>query len=373
MKRADRTEIWRCRRLWQLILDVALGCRTVIAGGAKFAGMQNPVLVEVLRGGLVESRHCGAVAVVDADGGAVMTHGDITCPVYPRSAVKALQALPLVESGRADAFTGAELAVMCSSHSGEPGHVATVKAILARIGLGASALRCGVHVPRNRAAAIAVIGSGLEPTALHNNCSGKHAGFLCLACQLGSDPQGYIEPSHPVQREVKAAIESVSGAKLSDDRRAVDGCSAPTWALPLADLALAFARFGTGRGLAPERANAAARLRAACAAQPWHVGGTERFCTEVMRLLGARVFVKTGAEGVYCAALPILGFGVALKCDDGAERAAEVMMASVIARLVDMSAGEGQSLERFLRPSLRNWNGIEVGSLRPAGPLANRR
>lgn len=331
--------------------------------------MDNPVLAEATRGGLVESRHRGALAVVDADGGAVVTLGDVGRPVFPRSAVKALQALPLVESGAADGVADEELAVACASHSGEPGHVAAVQAMLARCGLDASALRCGAHAPLNREAAAALYRAGAQPSALHNNCSGKHAGFLCLACRLAAGPRDYHAPDHPVQRAVKAAIEDLSGASLSDERRAIDGCSAPTWAIPLADLALAFARFGAGRGLSPTRTKAAARLRAACAAHPWHVAGSGRFCTEVMQLLGMRAFIKTGAEGVYCAALPGAGLGVALKCDDGAARAAEAMMAAAIARFVDMSAAEEAAFEPLLRPSLRNWNGIETGAVRAAGAL----
>ena len=332
--------------------------------------MDNPVLAEVMRGGLVESRHHGALAIVDADGTVVLKLGDIDSPVFPRSAVKALQALPLVESGAADGFSPEELAVMCSSHSGEPGHVATVQAMLAHAGLDASALRCGSHVPLNRTAAEALFRAGKQPSALHNNCSGKHAGFLCLACELKADPRGYCEPDHPAQRAVRAAIEGISGAQLSDERRAIDGCSVPTWAMPLEKLALAFARFGSGHGLPPRRVAAAARLRAACAAHPWHVAGTGRFCTEVMQLLGARAFVKTGAEGVYCAALPAAGFGIALKCDDGATRASEVAMAAAIARFVAMSDAEASAFEKLLRPTLRNWNGIEVGAVRAADALA---
>jgi L-asparaginase II len=335
--------------------------------------MDNPVLVEVMRRGLVESRHRGALAVVDADGRSVLALGDVERPIFPRSAVKALQALPLLEAGGAEGFTGEELAVMCSSHSGEPGHVAAAQAILARAGLEASALRCGAHAPLNKIAANALLRAGREPTALHNSCSGKHAGFLCLSCLLKADPASYTEPGHPAQREIRATLEGISDVKLSDDRRGIDGCSVPTWAIPLNNLALAFARFGTGQSLPAERAKAAARLRAACAANPWHVAGTERFCTEVMRQLGARAFVKTGAEGVYCAALPALGLGVALKCDDGAERAAQVVMAAVIARYVEMSAAEAAAFERHLRPVLRNWNGIEVGAVRPAGALLTPR
>jgi L-asparaginase II len=204
------------------------------------------------------------------------------------------------------------------------------------------------------------------PSALHNNCSGKHAGFLCLACALDADPRGYVEPDHPVQRAVKAAIESTSGVTLTDDHRGIDGCSAPTWAVPLKNLALAFARLGTGQGLAPERAKAAARLRAACAAHPWYVAGSGRFCTEVMQLLGARAFVKVGAEGVYCGMFPDAGLGFAVKCDDGGARAAEVVMAVLLARFVALKDTERAAIERLVRPVMHNWNGLTVGSLRPA-------
>jgi L-asparaginase II len=333
--------------------------------------MGNPVLVEALRGGLVESRHCGAVAVVDADGRTVFALGQVERPIFPRSAVKALQALPLVESGAADryGFADDELAVACASHGGEPGHVAAVGSMLARAGLTSSALRCGVHPPLHRESAAALIRAGVEPAAVHNNCSGKHAGFLCLSCQLEADPRGYCDPDHLAQREVRDVIESISGAELSDARRAVDGCSVPTWATPLTNLALAFARFGTGQGLAPARAKAAARLRAACAAHPWHVAGTGRFCTQMMRRFGERVFVKTGAQGVFCAALPAQGLGVAIKCDDGTTAAAEVVMASLIARFAGLSDAERDAIDQYLRPVLCNWNGLEVGIMRPAEAL----
>ena len=328
--------------------------------------MNNPILVEVLRGTLVESRHRGAVAVADADGAAVLAIGDVTTPIFPRSAVKALQALPLVETGAADAygFGDEELALACASHSGEAEHVAGVTRMLAKAGLDAAALRCGAHWPMAQSAVAMVARTTGEPSALHNNCSGKHAGFLCVACAKGIDHADYWRPQHPVQREVRAVLENLTGATLSDDRCAIDGCSVPTWAIPLQNLAHAFAKFGTGRGLAPERARAAARLRAACTQKPWHVAGTGRFCTEIMQLFGARVFVKTGAEGVYCGALPELGLGIALKCDDGAGRAAQAVMAAIIARFLPLSDAERAALAPFVRPTLRNWNGFEVGSLR---------
>ena len=171
-----------------------------------------------------------------------------------------------------------------------------------------------------------------------------------------------------MQREVCAAIGSLAGVTLSQEVCAVDGCSVPTWAVPLRNIAHAFARFGTGRGLEPERAKAAARLRAACARHPWHVAGTGRFCTEIMQIFGARVFVKTGAEGVYCAALPEQGLGIAVKCDDGAGRAAEVALAAMLARFLPLDA-DLVALEPFVRPVLRNWRGVEVGSIWPSQSL----
>ncbi|MGA2893436.1 MAG: asparaginase [Xanthobacteraceae bacterium] len=327
--------------------------------------MSNPVLVEVTRGPLVESSHRGAVAVADADGTFVLALGNVAKPVFPRSAIKALQALPLLESGAADryGFGDEELALACASHSGEPGHVATVERMLAAAGLTLAALRCGAHYPMAQAAAFALARTDV-PSALHNNCSGKHAGFLCVACATGVDTADYFRPEHPVQREVRAVLEDFTGALLSQENCAIDGCSVPTWAVPLENLARGLAKFGTGRGLSPARAAAVARLRHVCAQKPWHVAGTGRFCTEIMQLFGTRVFVKTGAEGVYCGALPELGLGIAIKCDDGAGRAAQVIMAAIIARFLPLNDAERAALSPFRQPSLRNWNGLEVGSVR---------
>lgn len=334
--------------------------------------MSNPVLVEVTRGSLIESRHRGALAVVDADGTAVLALGDVAQPVFPRSAIKALQALVLMESGGAEryGFGDEELALASASHGGEPGHVAVVERMLRAARLDASALACGAHWPLHQPSAQALARTGGMASALHNNCSGKHAGFLCAACAMGVETGGYVEAQHPVQREVKAALESLSGAAIPDERRAIDGCSVPTWALPLADLARAFARFATGHGLAEKRAAAARRLCAACAAKPWLVAGSGRFCTDLMGHFGSRVFVKAGAEGVYCGALPELGLGIAIKCEDGHGRAAEVAMAAVIARLMRLDDIDREVLARFVRPVLRNWKGTVVGGMRPADALA---
>jgi L-asparaginase II len=326
----------------------------------------NPILVEVLRGSLVESRHRGIVAVCDSSGKFVFAQGDVEGRIYPRSAVKGIQALPLVESGAAERFgLGSEhLALACSSHSGEPQHVAIAEAMLAKAGRDVGTLECGVHWPSAQSASRALAASGEMPTALHNNCSGKHAGFICLACGLGVDPQHYVQPDHAAQREVTAALAGVTGVALERETPAIDGCSIPTYAIPISALARGFARFATGVGLGPERAKAARRLREAAAAHPFLVAGTGRFDTIVMELLGARAFVKTGAEGVYCAALPEQGLGIAIKCEDGTGRAAEAVMANMLLRFVPMSAEERETLLPQSAPRLRNWNGIEVGSIR---------
>jgi L-asparaginase II len=340
--------------------------------GAKKDEM-NPVLVEVMRGAALESAHRGAIAVLDADGSVLVALGDIERPVFPRSAVKVLQALPLVESGAADALglDDEELAIACASHGGEAAHTQVAARMLQKAGLDASALECGTHWPYNEEAARALAVQGREPNALNNNCSGKHAGFLCLACRLadGADPhsyaRGYVGPEHPVMRTVNEALQAATGFDLASAPRGIDGCSIPTYGIPLRHLAHAFARVATGTGLAPGQARAARRLREAVARHPFMVGGSGRFDSLVMARLGERVFCKVGAEGVYCAALPERGLGVALKIDDGNNaRAAEVAIAAAVEALVALDDADATFMHGFSEKTLANWNGIEVGALR---------
>jgi L-asparaginase II len=336
--------------------------------------VSEPIVVEVTRGPIVESVHRGAAIVVDADGRTVFACGDVDRPVYPRSAIKALQALALVESGIADrlGLSDQELALCCASHSGEPAHVAAAASMLAKAGRDATALECGAHWPSVVAeAGYRLAATGARPSPLHNNCSGKHAGMICLACGEGVDPRGYVRRAHPVQRRIAGVLAEVTGTAIDQATPCgTDGCSIPTYGFALRALAHAFARFGTGHGLARERARAAARLRAAVAGNPFFVAGTDRFDTRAMTILGDRAFTKTGAEGVHCAALPGQGLGIAVKCADGAGRASEVMMAALIARFTPMTPAEAEAFAPLRAPSLRNWNGIEVGAIRAAGPLA---
>jgi L-asparaginase II len=336
--------------------------------------MVNPVICEVTRGERVESIHRGAFAVVDADGHVVDTAGSVTVPVFARSSLKAMQALPLVESGAADAagLTARQLAVVMASHSGEPGHVDCVRSVLSAGGLTEGALGCGPHWPRDMDVAIALARRQGRPGRIHNNCSGKHAGFLLASRHRGLTTGDYLAPDHPLQAEVRAIIGDLVDGELTSDVCAVDRCSAPTYAAPLRGLALAFARLATGRGLPPGRAAAARRLLAAAMAEPWHTAGTDRVCTKVMRMAPGSVYVKGGAEGVYVAAMPHAGLGMAMKCDDGAMRAVEPLLAALIARHLGPGAeGERRQLASLTTSALTDLNGAVVGSVRlPAdGPV----
>ena len=334
--------------------------------------MSNPVLVDVLRGDIVESRHRGSVAVVDGDGAMVLSLGNVDQPVFPRSAVKSIQALPLVESGAADAygFGDRELALACASHRGEPAHAALAAAMLARAGLDSGALECGTHWPADHRATIELARSGGTPNPLHNNCSGKHSGFLCTCRHLGLPHRFYVGADHASQVMVREAMEAVTGARHGPENRATDGCSIPTYAIPLASLALGFARMATGAGMPAARAAAARRLFAACMAQPWYVAGTDHADTRIMQLAPGRIFVKTGAEGVYCAALPELGLGIALKCDDGAGRAAEAILAAVLARFLRHDADVAAALLETGSPRIESRVGAPLGRVRPTAVIA---
>ena len=338
----------------------------------------NPILVNALRGGIVESTHRGALAIVDADGAVHTQLGDIARPIFPRSACKVLQALPLVASGAADRWqlNNEELALACASHGGEPRHVATAAAMLAKAGVDQAVLECGAHWPYHDGSFKALAAAGQEPTALNNNCSGKHSGFVCLGCFMAEDRdrraflRGYVKPDHPVMREVSAALQTTTGYDLSNTAMGTDGCSIPTYAIPLRHLAHAFARVATGVGLSPDNQRAATRLRAAVAAAPFMVAGSGRFDTRLMERLGARVFCKVGAEGVHCAAIPELGLGVAIKMDDGnTSRACEVVMAAVVERLLPLNDADAVFVRGFSDLTMKNWNGIEVGQLRADAAL----
>jgi L-asparaginase II len=328
----------------------------------------NPVLVEVIRGSLVESLHRGAVAVADAQGRLALSLGDVEQPIYPRSAVKALQALPLVESGSADAFglDEEELAVACASHSGDDIHVETVRRLLGKAGLEESHLACGAHWPVSETASEAMLRAGKRPQAVHNNCSGKHAGMLATAVHLGPSPKGYEKPDHPVQQVIARTLAEMCDTEIDPSHAGIDGCSVPTFALPLHALARGFARLGSGEGLSAARAEAARRLVDACFAEPVLVAGEARFDTLVLGGLKGEAFVKGGAEGVHCAALPELGLGIAMKIDDGGKRGDERALAEILAAFLPKAR---TVLADQLKGEIHNWRGTKVGRVTASAAL----
>jgi L-asparaginase II len=325
----------------------------------------NPVLVEVHRGNGLESRHRGAAAIADSRGHIVAAWGDIDHPIFPRSAVKMIQALPLIECGAADRFrlTGRQLALACASHSGEPAHVHAVEGWLAQIGLNGDALECGTHDPFDERTAQELIAAGRQPSTLHNNCSGKHAGFLTAASHLNFSLAAYIDGSHPIQRLVTTVLSEMSELDLGQTRVGVDGCGIPVHALPLRNLASAMAKFASPEKLGGRRGEAARRLAAAMTGHPWLVGGSGRFDTRAMAAGGSRFVVKMGAEGVHVAIVPDLGLGIALKIDDGARRAAELAMATLLQslRLLDREAAG-----TLVADAVINSRGEPVGTIRPS-------
>ncbi len=326
--------------------------------------MANPVLAEVRRGSLVESGHRGSVAVVDSFGRVRCEVGDRDRVVVPRSSVKPVQALPLVASGAVERFGLGDrhLALACSSHRGEPAHVAALAEWLARLGLDESALECGVQDGR--------------PSALHHNCSGKHVGFLTTAVHAGEDPRGYIDVDHPVQRRVRDALTDVFGDRLTPEP-VVDGCGIPLYGLPLADLASSLIRLISGSGLDDRIASGGRRLVGAMRSEPWWVAGTGSSVTDLSVETGGALVAKSGAEGVFVVAWPEAGLGVAVKIDDGARRAADVVTAGILARLseplVDDVPSAGRVRDWATRASsqpLSNAAGRIVGAISATIPSA---
>ena len=324
-----------------------------------------PNVVEVTRGDFVESRHQIAIAVVDIAGSIVLQAGDIERPIYARSAIKPLQALELIESGAADAFklTKQEIALACASHNGKHRHIETIRSWLGKIGLSVGNLKCGPHAPQYSAAADALMQAGTKPSALHNNCSGKHAGFLTLARHIDASLNGYEQFEHPVQQRVLGVLEQMSGLYLKNAQRGIDGCGIPVIAIPLVNIALAMARLAVPDDQPEPRQVAAKQIRDAMASEPFLIAGTDRFDTRVIEATDGCALMKSGAEGVLCAMLSELGLGIALKVADGAQRGAETAMAQVLICLGVPGIAAGD-VEDLIEPKILNRRGESVGGLR---------
>ncbi len=327
--------------------------------------MTNPVLIEVTRGPLVECRHRGALAIVASDGKLLLDLGDVDRPVYPRSAIKALQALPLFETGAAAAlgFKKPHIALAAASHAGTERHVATARDMLRLVGLDEFVLACGVHPPLDEAAARALWATGARPGSLHHNCSGKHAAMLATARHLGESVTDYWDAGHPVQRRIRRVLEDMADVSLTSDVCGIDGCAVPNWAMSARSLAAAFARFGTGTNMAAPRAAAAGIIMDAAWSEPELAAGIGRLDTIVLSAFEGDAYIKTGAEGAYAGVFPKLGIGFAMKIDDGATRAADAVTRLLVEAFVPAARG------KLNLRTLKNARGKDVGVIRASALL----
>ncbi|MGU9956998.1 MAG: asparaginase [Arenicellales bacterium WSBS_2016_MAG_OTU3] len=327
----------------------------------------NPVLIEVTRGDMVESQHRGAVVIVNDKNEVVASWGDVNRYIFARSALKPIQALPLIETGAADrfGFQEHEIALACSSHNGEEKHAHAVADVLHRAGLEDYHLQCGAHAPLNKQSSDELVHRAYAPSQLHSNCSGKHAGFLATAVHMGEPPHGYIKLDHPVQQRIHNMLVEMTEQDLQRAPLGTDGCGIPVIGLPLTSLAFALARLGTGFGLPPHRRLAAERIRNAMMNNPFWVAGTDRYCTDAMLAGGGEVLVKTGAEGVFAGCLPKQKLGFAIKIDDGATRASEVVASDIINRFGDLPTHKRGFFSNGQRVQVKNIAGELVGVIRP--------
>ncbi len=320
-------------------------------------------LVEIWRADFLECQHRGHAVVSDAAGNIIASWGDPDQVILPRSSSKMLQALPLIETGAAEAFglNTEQLALSCASHNSAAIHTDRVQTWLAGMGLNDDDFRCGSHQPKDDAARHALRDNGQSPCQMHNNCSGKHSGFLTVNKHIGGHSE-YTEVDHPLQKAVKEAFEEMTG--IDTPGYGIDGCNAPNFATSVTGLARAAARMADPSGLGAARENAARKLVSAMRKHPLLVAGEGRACSELMPAMDGKVAIKTGAEGVYVAILSEQGLGVALKIEDGATRASEAAMAAILVRLGVLSADHPMAKKR-MNPDALNCRKVTTGFIRP--------
>ncbi|WP_120503161.1 asparaginase [Sulfitobacter mediterraneus] len=325
--------------------------------------MTNPApFAEIWRGPFLESVHSGHAVICDGTGQIVDAWGNPEAVILPRSSSKMIQALPLITSGAADkaGLTTEQLALSCASHQGAAIHTDRVAVWLETLGLNDDDFRCGPQEPSDTPAREALIRADKKPCQIHNNCSGKHSGFLTLNQHLGGGAD-YVDPDHPIQRACLEAFETVT--QETSPGYGIDGCSAPNYASTLHGMARAMAHFANAA-----EGSAEARLHQAMRLHPELVAGEGRACTELMRAMDGKVALKTGAEGFFIAILPEQKLGIALKAACGTTRAAECAIAALLVRLGVLDANHPATLKRLNAP-IKNWRGIETGVLKPAAGL----
>lgn len=329
--------------------------------------MTAEVLVKVSRGDMVESLHRGHVAVVNSKGELLYSLGNSQEVVYARSSMKPLQAIPIVETGAAEHynFDYADLSLTCASHNGEDQHTNRVQSILERAELGYSDLQCGTHNPRWQDTYEALIKANGEVTAIYNNCSGKHSGMLATAKHMNESINDYFRIDHPVQQRIMEAISDVTEVPKEDIAIGIDGCGVPVHGIPLYNLALGFAKLADPVQLPAKRQDAINKITTSMMAAPEMVGGTERFCSDFMRVLDGRMFGKAGAEGVYCIGDKETGIGIAIKIEDGNGRATSPVAVEVLSQLGILTEQQKEQLAEYHHPALKNARKEKIGELLP--------
>lgn len=330
--------------------------------------MSDELLVEVTRNGTVESRHFGAAVVCDFEGRVVESWGNIERLVFPRSALKPMLAIQLIESGASDHYSlsDAELSLACSSHQGELIHQELVESWLSRLGLTEDHLACGPVLPEDTERAHQLLASGQQGCRIHHNCSGKHTGFLTTALHLNLPLDNYHLLEHPLQQLSMDILSDLAGVDLKQYPMGIDGCGLPAPTMPLIQLGRAMARFAKPVGLSVTRTQAIYRLHQAITNEPLYVAGHGTVVTELNDVTKGAVLAKTGAEGILTAALPALGLGIALKIADGSARARSVALLAILDRLDVLSDEDKHKLASHITPTIVNSRGLIVGEIRPA-------
>ena len=327
--------------------------------------MVHTKLVDVYRGGKIESSHYGHIAVVDSTNKLLASVGNPQRRTYARSAVKPIQAIPVIETGAADHFklSMSDLALCCASHNGEDQHTESVLAILEKAGLKEEVLQCGTHIPKSQEAYKKMINEARELSERYNNCSGKHSGMLITAQHMKESLEDYYSPNHPVQQRIIQVMSDVAEYPKENIDIGIDGCGVPVFELPLERFAFAFAKMATPGLFEEARANVVERITTAMTTHPEMVAGTDRFCTDFMRIGGGRFIGKSGAEGVYCIGDKKTGVGIAIKIEDGNGRAAYPAAVEVLKQLGLLTASDIEKLVQHYKPSIRNARNEEVGEM----------
>lgn len=328
-----------------------------------------PLSVEVLRGSVVESQHQVMAVVVDERAVPALYFGNIDYLTYPRSAIKMLQALPFVESGAYEALglEAKHLCLVCSSHRGERNHILAVAEIMKKAGIREENFCCGGHLPASEATAHEMIRRGLTPTPIINNCSGKHSGIIATCLHLKENPEGYEKLNHPAQVRLRKTLSEVMRFDHDKAHYGIDGCGIPTYAVPLQNLAIGMQALVNTRETEKRRA-ASQTILDAVRREPFYLSGTDDFTTDFIQVTNGRCIIKNGAEGVFCGVIPEKGWAFAIKAEDGASRASQAATAFFLEKLGVLKEEDKKSLRKYLEPKVKNWKGVEVGSIRVKMP-----